>query len=89
MPKLSMDNICIFISTLKSIRKKVFKEIEYYESTHIENRIDLNCTETLIFLRFKIFYNFLNEHNDFQSFLNDCLVTSYLRILIKTIKCAK
>ena len=52
--------------------KKMKANFEYYDSIHIENRDDIDCEKVLIFIKKKIFYNFLNEHNDIINFLEEC-----------------
>ena len=60
----------------ETVNPKVVKEVgnilTYYSPTHIENRNDTNCLKVLFFIRNKILYNFLNEHIDSNSFIQNC-----------------
>ena len=52
---------------------------EYYDSTYIENRIDIKCEKTFSLIKSKIFYNFLFEY-DMINFLNDCKYNSQFKL---------
>ena len=60
--------------------------INFYDSIFIENRFDVDCRKTFYFMRYKIFYNFLNDY-DTDNFLNDCKNASYLRNINNEINC--
>ena len=46
-------------TSLKPILVKKYLNYEYYDSTYIENRIDIKCEKTFSLIKSKIFYNFL------------------------------
>ena len=77
MLKLSIANLSetIFNSFKTSLKPKSFKNIsnfEYFEATHIENRDYYNCRKTIELMKFKIFYNYFNEHIDMLEVVNSC-----------------
>jgi Leucine-rich repeat (LRR) protein len=67
----TLENIENLKYSLNSIQKKYFLNINYYDSTYIENRNDLDCKNILRFVRKKIFYN-LDNDNDFDYFVRYC-----------------
>ena len=87
---LSIKNITnelIFnlIDSFKFSVIKSFANIQYYDSIFIENRDDIDCNRTFIFLKHKIFYNFLKEYDMIQ-FLNDCRDKSSLKDALEKLK---
>ena len=61
----------------------------YLDSIFIENRVDLNCELTFMFMRNELLYNYLNEHIDSLRFIDECLNTNKLRKAIQKYKCIK
>ena len=73
MKNISIENIKILKESFKpKVVKAVGNRLIYYSSIHIENRNDTNCLKVLFFIRNKILYNFLNEHIDSNSFIQNC-----------------
>ncbi len=82
MPNISIENIYSMKDSLKPQMVRKFVHIKYFAPAHIENRVklsDLNCVKTLYFMRFKILYNFFNEHIDINDFLSNCMNLSNIR----------
>ncbi len=77
MPNISNENIYSLKNSLKPNR--VPNHFKYYSATHIENRVNIDCSKTLYFMKFKILYNFLNEHIDIDDFLKNCMNLTQLR----------
>ena len=74
MENISIENIKILKELLSNpkVVKTVGNILRYYSPIHIENRNDTNCLKVLFFIRNKILYNFLNEHIDSLSFIQNC-----------------
>ena len=85
--KLTIEDVCSLKESLKPVIIKSFAHISYYDPINIENRNDIDCTKTLIFLRSKIFYNFLNEHIDFNTLLHNCQNISKIKNEMFNYKC--
>ena len=79
MPNISNENIYNIKDSLKARMVRKYVKWKYYSATHIENRIDINCSKTLHFMKLKILYNFLNEYIDINDFLLNCMNLSELR----------
>jgi len=37
---------------------------DYYDSIYVENRQDIDCFKTFFLIKFKVYYNFINDNND-------------------------
>jgi hypothetical protein len=47
---------------------------EYYDSIYIENRLDIDCFKMFFLIKFKLYYNFINDNVDINDMLgSDCL----------------
>jgi len=47
---------------------------DYYDSIYIENRQDIDCFKMLFLVKFKVYYNFINDNNDINYVTtSDCL----------------
>ena len=79
MPNISNENIYSIKDSLKPRLVRKFFHINYFAPTHIENRVDVDCVKTLYFMRFKILYNFFNEHIDINDFTTNCMNLSKVR----------
>jgi hypothetical protein len=82
MSNISIENIYSLKDSLKPQMVRKFVHINYYAPTHIENRVNLSqldCVKTLYFMRFKILYNFFNEHIDINDFTVNCMNLSRVR----------
>jgi Leucine-rich repeat (LRR) protein len=79
MPNISNENIYSIKDSLKPQMVRTFFHINYFAPTHIENRVDVDCVKTLYFMRFKILYNFFNEHIDINDFTTNCMNLSIVR----------
>ena len=83
MENISIENIKILLESFKpKVVKTVANRLIYYSPIHIENRNDTNCSKVLFFIRNKILYNFLNEHIDSFSFIQNCFNISKNNIII-------
>jgi Leucine-rich repeat (LRR) protein len=65
---------------LMSIRIRDFYVYHYYDSIYIENRDDNDCVKTFFFMKYKILYNFLNDY-DKDNFFLDCTQVTQLKTL--------
>ncbi len=45
---------------------------EYYDSIYIENRVDIDCFKLFYLIKYKVFYNFINDNVD----INDVLTSN-------------
>ena len=73
MENISIETVKTLLELLNpKVVKSVGNILRYYSSIHIENRNDTNCLKVLFFIRNKILYNFLNEHIDSLSFIQNC-----------------
>ncbi len=79
LSNISVENMLNLKQSLKSILVKKYLNYEYYDSTYIENRIDIKCEKTFSLIKSKIFYNFLFEY-DMINFLNDCKYNSQFKL---------
>ena len=79
MLNISVANVNKLRDSFKPKMVKKFFHLKYYSPTHIENRKDIDCVKTLYFMRYKIFYNFFNEHIDIEEFLTHCTQTDSIR----------
>ncbi len=46
---------------------------DYYDSIYIENRQDIDCFKMLFLIRFKIYYNFINDNYDVNDITSNCM----------------
>ncbi len=46
---------------------------QYYNSIYIENRQNIDCFKTLFLIKFKIFYNFINDNLDVNDIISNCM----------------
>ena len=53
---------------------------EFHDSIFLENRVDIDCFKVYFFIKFKVFYNFINENSDIINFdSNDCMNLTKVR----------
>jgi hypothetical protein len=53
---------------------------QYYNSIYIENRQDIDCFKMLFLIKFKVYYNFINDNNDINYVTNsDCMNLTKVR----------
>ncbi len=53
---------------------------DYYDSIYIENRQDIDCFKMLFLIKFKVYYNFINDNNDINYVTaSDCLNLTKVR----------
>jgi hypothetical protein len=52
---------------------------EYYDSIYIENRLDIDCHKMLFLIKFKIFYNFINDNADVNDIISNCMNLTKVR----------
>ena len=81
--------VCEFNVSLKPKLIKRYLKYTYLDSIFIENRVDLNCELTFMFMRNDLLYNYLNEHIDSLRFIDECLNTNKLRKAIQKYNCIK
>ena len=64
IPNISNENIFNIKNSFKPVVNRSYVLRKYYSVTHIENRVNIDCSKTLYFMKSKILYNFFNEHID-------------------------
>jgi hypothetical protein len=79
MRNISLENIYNIRNSFKPKMVKKYSRWEYFLPVHIENRVDIECSRTLLFMRSKLLYNFLNEYIDVDDFLMNCMNLTKLR----------
>jgi Leucine-rich repeat (LRR) protein len=79
MRNISLENIYNIRNSFKPKMVKKYSRREYFLPVHIENRVDIECSRTLLFMRSKLLYNFLNEYIDVDDFLINCMNLTKLR----------
>jgi len=53
---------------------------DYYDSIYVENRQDIDCFKMFFLIKFKVFYNFINDNNDVNYVTSpDCLNLTKVR----------
>ena len=52
---------------------------EYYDSIYIENRLDIDCFKMLFLVKFKLFYNFINDNVDVNDITSNCMNLTQVR----------
>ena len=84
---LSFENVCRLKSSiiLQNTGRSI-ANISYYKSAYIENRDNVDCVKTLVFMKYKIFYNFLNDF-DKTNFLRECANVMNVKQIIDLNKC--
>jgi hypothetical protein len=83
IPNMSVKMMHLLIDQLKPKLDHGGKYVEVYESIFIENRIDNGydyCMKMLFLIKFKIYYNFINENSDVNNVETDeCLNLTRVR----------
>jgi Leucine-rich repeat (LRR) protein len=79
IPNISNENIFNIKNSLKPVVIRSYVLWKYYSVAHIENRVNIDCSKTLYFMKSKILYNFFNEHIDINDFLSNCMNLSEIR----------
>ena len=79
MANISNENIYNIKNSLRPKIVKKYYRWQYILPTHIENRIDIDCSKTLFFMRSYLLYNFLNEYIDIEDFFTNCMNLTKLR----------
>ena len=61
-------------------RETISKALRYYDSIYIENRQDIDCFKMLFLIKFKVYYNFINDNNDINYVTtSDCMNLTKVR----------
>ena len=83
MSNISISNIESLINSLKVVLLKHYYGTNIYDTIYIENRVDLDCENTLWFMRHNLMYNYFNEHFDALYFTENCNNITKLQISFK------
>ena len=53
---------------------------DYYDSVYVENRQDIDCFKMFFLIKFKVYYNFINDNNDVNYVTtSDCMNLTKVR----------